>query len=273
MNLSSGHVLCTDSMFLYESDWHRAGNVGGRFHPDQNHGYNQPEVVLELQISPRRAQIDVAVRRLPVLLGSAVGRGDLIAKTVVLVRQALGLLLQSLNIAVPGGKLSLETANLAHFTSVIEASSTLALVNLGVTLHAPVLLLETEDVKDHAVGAVEDERKEKGEATEVHVALRVKLAGLDLHTLWSANGRDTVQVSMWVVCTSQKKQEVSLPSIGGALGSRRKLKLNAVNAVDTVDEQYQDEDKRNLARVSKDAAGGVDGENRKIPLSNTVILL
>lgn len=40
----------------------------------------------------------------------------------------------------------------------------------------------------HHVGAVEDQRKEQGEATKVHVALGVELAGLNLHALVSENG-------------------------------------------------------------------------------------
>ena len=173
----------------------------------------------ELQISPRKARINVSVRHLAVLPGNAVGRGDLVAETVVFVRQALGLLLQGLNVAVLGGKLSLEAANLARITSIVETSSALALVNLGVTLHAPVLLLETEDVKDHAVGAIEDEGKKEGEAAEVHIALRVKLAGLDLHTLGSTNGRDAVQVSIWGICTSQKKQGLAYPALAAPLAA------------------------------------------------------
>lgn len=40
----------------------------------------------------------------------------------------------------------------------------------------------------HHVGTVEDQRKEQCEATKVHVALRVELAGLNLHALVSENG-------------------------------------------------------------------------------------
>lgn len=45
------------------------------------------------------------------------------------------------------------------------------------------LLLKAENIEDHDVGTVEDERQEQGEAAEIHVALRVELAGLNLHTL------------------------------------------------------------------------------------------
>lgn len=40
----------------------------------------------------------------------------------------------------------------------------------------------------HHVGAVEDQRKEERKTAEVHVALGVELAGLDLHALVSENG-------------------------------------------------------------------------------------
>lgn len=39
----------------------------------------------------------------------------------------------------------------------------------------------------HEVGAVENKRQEQREAAEVHVALRVELAGLNFHTLMSEN--------------------------------------------------------------------------------------
>jgi len=67
-----------------------------------------------------------------------------------------------------------------------------------------------------------------------------------------------------------KEAGVSLPSIGGALGSRSKLKLHAVNAVDTVDKQYQNKDKCDLERISKDAAGG-ENDNTFIQYCNFAI--
>lgn len=39
----------------------------------------------------------------------------------------------------------------------------------------------------HQVCAVENQRQEQREAAEVHVALRVKLAGLNFHALMSEN--------------------------------------------------------------------------------------
>lgn len=40
----------------------------------------------------------------------------------------------------------------------------------------------------HHVGAVKNQRKEERETTEVHVALGIELACLDLHALMSENG-------------------------------------------------------------------------------------
>lgn len=40
----------------------------------------------------------------------------------------------------------------------------------------------------HQVCAVENQRQEQREATEVHVALRVELARLNFHALMSENG-------------------------------------------------------------------------------------
>ena len=40
----------------------------------------------------------------------------------------------------------------------------------------------------HHVGTVEDQGQEERETTEVHVALGIELAGLDLHALVSENG-------------------------------------------------------------------------------------
>lgn len=124
---------------------------------------------------------------LPVLLRDAVGGADLVAKSVVLVGETLALLLQSLELAVLLPQCLLELRNLAELAGL--AKTRLALLALGVTTSkALVLLLETEDFEDHGVGAVEDERQEECEAAKVHVALRVELAGLDLHTLAAGDG-------------------------------------------------------------------------------------
>lgn len=125
---------------------------------------------------------------LSVLLGDAVGGArDLVTKTVVLGGETLSLLLESLNVTVLGSELLLQTANLANAAGLVELS---VLGSIG-TLQLSVLKLETENIEDHTVGAVEDQREEEGEAAEVHVALRVELASLDLHAFDTANGSST----------------------------------------------------------------------------------
>lgn len=76
-----------------------------------------------------------------------------------------------------------------ELTGLSGNSELLAL--LGVLVGSLVgleLVLETHDLDDHDVGAVENKREEEGEAAKVHVALRVKLAGLDLKTLVAHDG-------------------------------------------------------------------------------------
>ena len=121
---------------------------------------------------------------LSVLLGDAVGGArDLVTKTVVLGGEALSLLLESLNVTVLGSELLLQTADLANAAGLVELS---VLGSIG-TLQLSVLKLEAEDIEDHTVGTVEDQREEEGEAAEVHVALRVEFASLDLHAFDTAN--------------------------------------------------------------------------------------
>lgn len=125
---------------------------------------------------------------LSVLLGGDIrGARDLVTKTVVLGGETLSLLLKSLNVTVLGSKLLLQTADLANAAGLVELG---VLGSIG-TLHLSVLKLETEHLEDHGVGAVEDQREEEGEAAEVHVALRVELASLDLHAFDTANGSST----------------------------------------------------------------------------------
>lgn len=132
--------------------------------------------------------LDFGAMNLSVLLGSAVRVArNLVTETVVLGREALGLLLEGLNVTVLSSKLLLQTADLADALGLVELG---VLGSVG-ALQLSVLKLETEDVKDHAVGTVEDQREEEGEATEVHVALRVELASLDLHAFDTANGSST----------------------------------------------------------------------------------
>ena len=122
---------------------------------------------------------------LSVLLGNAVGGArDLVTKAVVLGGETLSLLLESLNVTVLGSELLLQAADLANAAGLVELG---VLRSIG-TLHLSVLKLETEHLEDHTVGAVEDQREEEGEAAEVHVALRVELASLNLHAFDTANG-------------------------------------------------------------------------------------
>lgn len=125
---------------------------------------------------------------LSVLLRGGVGRRDLVSETVVFGGETLALLLKSFDVTVLGSELLLEAGNLANVTGVVETASALALGNRRVALHGSVLLLEAKDIKDHGVGAVEDEREEEGEAAKVHVALGVELAGLDFHAFAAGDG-------------------------------------------------------------------------------------
>lgn len=145
------------------------------------------------RIDPSADWVFVATH-LPILLGGAVGAGDLVTHAVVLAGQTLGLLLKVRNIAVLGLKLLLQAANLASVTSPAEGSRVL-LVAGGLAAERLDLLLEAQDIEDHDVGAVENQRQEQGEAAEIHVALRVEFAGLHLHALRTANDRSPIGVT------------------------------------------------------------------------------
>lgn len=100
--------------------------------------------------------------------------------------QLLTLLLQGLEVLLLLGKLILEGGKLTRLASHGEF-----LALLGVLVGALVGLeavLETHDLHDHDVGAVEDEGEEEGEAAEVHVALGVELAGLDFEAFVAHDG-------------------------------------------------------------------------------------
>jgi hypothetical protein len=112
------------------------------------------------------------------VIGDHLLAADLVAHAVVLGLHALDLLLQVLHVAVFAGELLLERTDLASTTHILEGLCTLY---AGVALDGLDFLLEAENIENHDVGAVEDEGQEQGEAAEVHVALRVELAGLNLH--------------------------------------------------------------------------------------------
>ena len=129
-------------------------------------------------------------------------RRDLISELVVLSGQTLALLLQSLNVVLTSLELLLESSDLSHITSSSQLSRILATGPLVALVHLN-LVFKTKDIEDHGVSAVQDEGEEKGEAAEVHVALRVKLAGLDFHTLSSncmSMAWQTMQMSVTISC-------------------------------------------------------------------------
>jgi len=57
------------------------------------------------------------------------------------------------------------------------------------------LVLEAEEFEDHGVGAVENQGEEKREAAEVHVTLRIELAGLDFHAVRSESGGSVARIN------------------------------------------------------------------------------
>lgn len=126
--------------------------------------------------------------RLPGLLDLAIllGSSVLVAQLIVSLVELLALLLEVLKVLLLLLELLAQTSNL---TGLAGDGELLAL--LGVLLGALVgaeAVLEAHDLNDHDVGSVEDEREEEGEATEVHVALRVELAGLDFEAFVAHDG-------------------------------------------------------------------------------------
>ena len=180
-----------------------------------------------------------------VLLGDAVLGADLVTESVVLIGKTLALLLHGLKLAVLLPQSLLELRNLAKLTSIAETR--LALLALGVAgSEALVLLFKTQNFENHGVGAVEDERKEEGEAAQIHVALRVELAGLDLHAFAAGDGAVILSVDCYAIfCKSH-----NLPSGTALLLGHGELDLDPVDAVDAVNEQDEDEDKCDLQYVS-----------------------
>lgn len=100
------------------------------------------------------------------------------------------LLLEGLDILVAELDLALEARDLAGVTGHGELLRLLGVL-VG-TLELLELLLETEDLEDHDVGTVEDQGEEESETAEVHVALGVELASLDLETLVTHNGSTVI---------------------------------------------------------------------------------
>lgn len=177
---------------------------------------------------------------LPVLLGSGVGVAHLVAKIVVFAAKTLTLLLECLDITVLLSQLVLQLTNLSSTTCLSEPIRFLAL-GFWVTFIALDLLFKTEGVENHHVGAVKDQGEEESEAAEVHVALGVKFAGLDFHP--AGTFKHCRAVGSLVVTYDIKSKLAILV----ALLSLGQLDLHTVDAIDAINEQYQDEDERNLS--------------------------
>jgi len=173
---------------------------------------------------------------LAVLLGGLV----LVTELVVALVELLALLLQGLEVLVLLGELLLEGSKLTRLSGDGELLTLLGvLVGTLVGLDA---VLKTHDLHDHDVGAVQDEGEEEGETAEVHVALGVELASLDFETLVT---HDTGS------------------SLLSVLSGRHELNLNAVDSVDTVDEENENEDKGDLHPIldlGNDRVLGDEGE-------------
>ena len=171
---------------------------------------------------------------------------EVVTHPLVLLAEPVGLLLQHIDVAIPLLQLILKAADLSNITSIGELLLRLITTEL-VAMEALHFLLQTQDVEDHGVGAVEDEGEEEGEAAEVHVALGVEFAGLDFHPL--AAGRGPIESS---VCGAVPIW-IELPNLrsGASLTlGLAKLDLHAVNAVHRVDEEDEDEDESDLVNVS-----------------------
>lgn len=167
--------------------------------------------------------------------------GNLVSQAVVLAGQTLALLLESLNVTVLGLDDLLETADLADGASLSDAGGVLA-TGLLIAVEKTNAVLETEDLKDHGVGAVENEREEESESTKVHVALRVELTGLDLHAVGTKVGGARLIIS----CSPRFNWLHSLPHAGTFLGEGGKLLLDTVDAVHRVNEEDKNEDECDL---------------------------
>lgn len=205
---------------------------------------------------PKVAFLFVLLRRGPIPLDPAV----FVGQRVILLLEPQRLLLQSGNVLITALDLTLEARDLP---SVTGHGKLLGL--LGVLVGPLVLLdllLQTQNFEDHNVGAVEDKREEKREAAEVHVALRVKLAGLHFETLVSHNCRSIRSQLSQPICKLSYKLafegvHVRLRRIAAVLSGSRQFELNPIHAVDTINEENQDEDKCDLQPVLDFSNDGV----------------
>lgn len=153
------------------------------------------------------------------------------------------MLLEGLDVLVAELDLALETGDLTRIAGHGELLGLLGVL-VG-TLKLLELLLETEDLEDHNVGAVKDQGEEEGEAAKVHVALRVELASLDFETLVTHDG-STVDSGQLSVAYKGRKQQVYVRVALGGIGGSGKLDLHTVDSVHAVDKQDEDEYERDL---------------------------
>ena len=119
---------------------------------------------------------------LSILLGCRIRilLAELVAQISIFTTETLTLLLERLDVPILLRQLVLQLANLSGTTCLSKLVRIFAR-SLGVTFVALDFLFEAESVKDHDIGAVEDEGEEEGEAAKIHVALGIELAGLHFH--------------------------------------------------------------------------------------------
>lgn len=134
-------------------------------------------------------RIVVEPNALFLLLGFAgLSGGVLVAELVVTLVELLALLLEGFQVQL----LLLEfLAESGRFFRVHRGNSLAALAILASTLVGAETVLQAHCLDNHDVGAVENQRKEKRESAQVHVALGVKLASLDFGTFVAKDGAAT----------------------------------------------------------------------------------
>lgn len=113
----------------------------------------------------------------PILLRRSILRRHLIPQLMVLPLQAFDLLLQHRHIPILGLELLLQPRHLVLVSTLGNL--------LPQQLH---FILQAQHLEYHDVRTVQDQRQEQREAAQVHVALGVEAAGLDLHALGAEGG-------------------------------------------------------------------------------------
>jgi hypothetical protein len=191
--------------------------------------WQQRAMMYDLSLVSAAASIDVD-------LGPA---RNFVTHTVVLLLHALYLFLESFHITILGSELLLERADFSWAASALDR---LASLNSWVALECLELLFEAENVENHNVSSVEDEGQEESETAEVHVALRVELASLHLHTLRPSSLTHQL-------CLIDSGDCSYIPATRFRLGEGRELYLDTIDTVDAIDEKDEDEDERDLRYV------------------------